>query len=201
MATCGSEAEAGKAKVVDVEVDIVGGAAIPVFKAVGEVPVAPVPIGARFGDTLEGPAVAPPSILFTLPTESRAECLCRGLYGSPCSSALLYESDLTWAAAKEGEALSPLPSPPAGRWIEELEAPRSGCVRVSLGWRGARVARPSESDENKPFCLSSAMSSWVYEGSDADSWSNARSGDTDNPGTRIYLFQRLFYIGSYFAQA
>jgi len=60
--------------VVDVEVDIVGGAATPVLGVVGEVPNGPELIGARFGETLEGPAVLAPSILFMLPAESLAEC-------------------------------------------------------------------------------------------------------------------------------
>lgn len=74
VATCGSEAEGGSANVVEVEVDIVGGAATPVFGVVGEVPSGPVLIGARFGEILEGPAALDPSILFMLPTESLAEC-------------------------------------------------------------------------------------------------------------------------------
>jgi hypothetical protein len=74
VATCGSEAEGGSANVVEVEVDIVGGAAIPVVGVVGEVPRGPVLIGARFGETLEGPAALAPSRLFMLPAESLAEC-------------------------------------------------------------------------------------------------------------------------------
>jgi len=75
----------------------------------------------------------------------------------------LYESVLA-CAATDGEALSPLDSPPAGRCVEELEAPRSGCVRVSLGVRGARVALPRDKDENKPFCcLSSDMSPMYWK--------------------------------------
>jgi hypothetical protein len=74
VATWGSEAEGGSANVVEVEVDIVGGAATPVFGVVGDVPRGPVLIGARFGETLEGPAALAPSILFMLPAESLAEC-------------------------------------------------------------------------------------------------------------------------------
>jgi hypothetical protein len=74
MATCGSEAEGGRANVVEVDVDIVGGAAIPAFGVVGEVPgAADVLVGARFGDTLDGPATPPPITLFMLPAESLAE--------------------------------------------------------------------------------------------------------------------------------
>jgi hypothetical protein len=70
----------------------------------------------------------------------------------------LYESVLA-CVATDGEALSLLASPPAGSCVEELEAPRSGCVRVSLGVRGIRAALPRDRDEKRPFCcLSSDMS-------------------------------------------
>jgi len=75
MATCGSEADGGRANVVDVEVEIVGGAATPAIGVVGEVPgPAWVVMGARLGETLDGPAGVAPSILFILPAESLAEC-------------------------------------------------------------------------------------------------------------------------------
>jgi hypothetical protein len=43
-----------------------------------------------------------------------------------------------------------------GRCSDELEAPRRGCVKVSLGCRGVRAARPSEREEKMPFCLGSS---------------------------------------------
>lgn len=74
----GSDADGGKANVVDVEVEIVGGAATPaVVNAVGVVGDVPdteaVLIGARLGEILAGPAPAcAPKRLFMLPAESRA---------------------------------------------------------------------------------------------------------------------------------
>jgi hypothetical protein len=52
--------------------------------------------------------------------------------------------------------LSVLVSEVVGRCSDELEAPRRGCVKVSLGCRGVRAARPSEREENIPFCLGSS---------------------------------------------
>lgn len=80
-ATFGSDAEGGKANVVEVDVEIVGGAATPVVivGVVGEVPaIEPVLIGAKFGETLAGTALAPNRLLM-LPAESLAPCRWRGL--------------------------------------------------------------------------------------------------------------------------
>jgi hypothetical protein len=74
----GSDADGGKANVVDVEVEMVGGAATPaVVNAVGVVGDVPdteaVLMGARLGETLAGPRPAgAPKRLFMLPAESRA---------------------------------------------------------------------------------------------------------------------------------
>lgn len=43
-----------------------------------------------------------------------------------------------------------------GKCSEELDAPSNGCVRVSLGCRGAFDARPSESEENNPLGFGSS---------------------------------------------
>jgi hypothetical protein len=78
-----SDAQGGRAKVVEVEVEIVGGAATPVVAVgvVGDVPaIEPVLIGAKLGETLAGPApTGVPKRLFMLPAESLAPCRCRGL--------------------------------------------------------------------------------------------------------------------------
>lgn len=78
-----SDAEGGRVKVADVEVDVVAGATMAVVGVDGDVPiVADVELtGASLGDKLPEAPGATPRRLFILPPESFAPCFCLALYG------------------------------------------------------------------------------------------------------------------------
>lgn len=172
---CGSEAEGGKVKVADVEVDVVAGATMAVVGVDGDVPVVAdaEPIGPSPGDRLDAAPGAVPSKLFILLPESLAPCFCLALYGKLTTSppVFVYDSCLVcdgWVELEDAASVFVVSDVELGRCRDELDAPSSGWVRVSLGCRGTFAARPSDNEENSPFGLGSSADDILDTGMGGD---------------------------------